>query len=117
LRILDDDGKPAAARIRLRDKVGKLHPVPAAKIDGTLLAHPRFPDLGVIVKGEFTVDVPDSNLSIEVDRGSEYLPQIITASQNSTREVRLKRWVDMPARGWWSADLHVHRNCSWKRLA
>ena len=24
--------------------------------------------------------------------------------------MRFKRWVDTPARGWWSADLHVHRN-------
>jgi hypothetical protein len=110
LQILDEDGNPAAARIRLRDRDGRLQPVPTRKSEALLPAHPRFPDLGVIVKGECVIDIPGSDLAIEADRGTEYLPQVIAAGQRSTIEVRFKRWVKMQARGWWSADLHVHRN-------
>jgi hypothetical protein len=110
LQILDEEGLPAAARVRLRDKQGVLHPVQAAGTNAPLLAHPRFPDLGIIVKGEAAIDVPAPDLAIEVDRGTEYLPHIITSAKNSPVQVRFKRWIDMPGRGWWSADLHVHRN-------
>ena len=109
LRILDEDDRPAAARIKLRDRDGQLQAIPTTTTVPRLLAHPRFPDLGVIVKAEGTFDV-SPGVSIEVDRGTEYLPQVITPSKESTLRVRLKRWVDMPARGWWPADLHVHRN-------
>lgn len=108
LRILDEDGRPTAARIKLRDRGGRLQPVPGAT-SAQLLAHPRFPDLGVIVKGEGTFSV-NQDVSIELDRGTEYLPQVITPAKEATIEVRFKRWVDMQAQGWWSADLHVHRN-------
>ena len=47
LRILDEHGKPAAARIRLRDSAGRLQP--AGKLPPkAVLAHPRFPDLGFV---------------------------------------------------------------------
>src|SRR5262249_46375220 len=88
---------------------GRLQPVPAATTGAQLLAHPRFPDLGVILKGEGTFSV-NQDMSIEVDRGTEYLPQVITPAKETTLQVRFKRWVDMQARGWWSAALHVHRN-------
>ena len=47
-----------------------------------------------------------------VSKGNEYLRQIVpleVAPMNGlTREVRLERWIDMPARGWYSADDHIH---------
>jgi hypothetical protein len=110
LRILDENGNPTAARVRLRDRQGTLHPVPAVKPGDLLPAHPRFPDLGVIVKGDCAIEVPDPDLTIEVDRGTEYLPQTFAAVQGPPKDVRLQRWVDAAARGWWPADLHVHRN-------
>jgi hypothetical protein len=110
LRILDENGSPAAARIKLRDRQGRLQPVPTTTSDTPTVAHPRFPDLGVIVKGECAVNIPDPRLAIEVDRGAEYLPQVLEVTGSLTREVRFKRWIDMAARGWWPADLHVHRS-------
>src|SRR5687768_8601330 len=101
LRILDENGSPVAARIKVRDGQGRLQPVSTTKPDTPLLAHPRFPDLGVIVKGDGAINVPDPGLVVEVDRGTEYLPQVLEIGQGLTREVRFKRWIDMPARGWW----------------
>jgi hypothetical protein len=107
LRILDENGSRVAARIRLRDAQERLHPVPQR--DGMVPAHPRFPELGVIVQGQVEIDIPEPGRSIEVDRGTEYLPQKWNASERGTHELCLQRWIDMAARGWWSADLHVHR--------
>ena len=93
-----------AARVRLRDAHGAWKPVPLA---GAVAAHPRFPELGVIVASPFSLDVP-AGCFIEVDRGTEFVPQSVPCKGGSHR-IALKRWVDMAARGWWSADLHVHR--------
>jgi hypothetical protein len=107
LRLLDENSQPSAARIRLRDKNGRLQPFPSIK-SGLMVAHPRFPDLGVIVKGQ--IDLSPADLAIEVDKGTEYVPQTVASGDGAVRDVRLKRWVNMEVRGWWSADLHVHRN-------
>jgi len=62
LRILD-----AAARMKLRDREGRLQSIPAATTGQQLLAHPRVPDLGVIVKGEGTFNF-SQGVPIEVVR-------------------------------------------------
>ena len=110
LRIVDEDGGPVAARVRLRDREGRTLPVRIVDPSAPVPANPRFPDLGVIVKGDCSLDAPGPDTAIEVDRGTEYLSQSVEAHPGPPREVRLRRWVDMAARGWWSADLHVHRN-------
>jgi hypothetical protein len=48
-------------------------------------------------------------LAVEVDWGTEYLPQVLSPVAAALRQVRRQRWMNMPARGWWSGDLHVHR--------
>jgi hypothetical protein len=94
-----------AARVRVRDSQGKLLPV---KVPGAVVAHPRFPELGVVVAREAAIELPAGG-SIQVDRGTECVPQTHTATPAS-RTVTLKRWIDMPESGWWAADLHVHRD-------
>lgn len=108
LRILDEHGKPTAARVRLRDAKGVLQPAGTLP-PKALLAHPRFPDLGFVVHGECSFEA-GPGLSVEVDRGTEYIPETLPAGAGPHRVVRLRRWVDMAKRGWWSADLHVHRD-------
>ena len=47
-------------------------------------------------------------------RGLEYAPVHAAVDRDRRREaaagVRLQRLLDLPARGWWSGDLHVHMN-------
>ncbi|MBK5293189.1 MAG: CehA/McbA family metallohydrolase [Acidobacteriia bacterium] len=106
IEIADEKGVPVAVRIRLRDRQGALHP---PKATGSIMAHPRFPELGVVVKGATDIDVPPAAAGIELDRGTEYLPVTLAVEGPSVRRVRLKRWIDMNRQGWWSADLHAHR--------
>jgi hypothetical protein len=64
--------------------------------------------------GNATVTVPAGELTIEALRGLEYriASQRVSVASGETREVvlELERLDDLPARGLWSGDLHVHMN-------
>ena len=70
------------------------------------------PDGSFYVDGAFDALVPPGSYTLTLSKGFEYLQQSIRldvpAAAGLTREVRLDRWVDMPARGWYSADDHIH---------
>jgi hypothetical protein len=63
--------------------------------------------------GGFDADVPAGRAQLAVERGPEWLAHSeefeIEAGSSRTVEVKLSRWIDMNARGWYSGDLHVHR--------
>jgi hypothetical protein len=103
LRILDEKGRPVAARVQILDADGKPTAMPGAA--GLIPIHPRNAALGVVVDREANIALPPGATRVRISRGAEYLP--VETSQSGT--VRLRRWIDMAARGWWSGDLHVHR--------
>ena len=64
--------------------------------------------------GRDTVTVPAGRMIVDVWRGPEYrtVRREATVVAGETREVRipLARLSDMPSKGWWGGDLHVHMN-------
>ncbi len=62
--------------------------------------------------GDFTIDLPPGRWRIAVQHGMEYIPVVeeFTTREKGllSRTIELKRWIDMPKRGWWSGDVHVH---------
>jgi hypothetical protein len=55
--------------------------------------------------------LPRGEVIVDAARGFEYEPlrqRITIAPEQRRLELRLKRWVDMNARGWYSGDTHVH---------
>jgi len=110
LEILDERGGRAAARAQLLDASGKPQAFPET---GLTAAHPRFANLGVIVRGHATLPLPSGRWQVAVDRGLEYrritLPVEAAAGVRLKRQARLTRWIDLAGRGWWSGDTHVHR--------
>ena len=64
------------------------------------------------VNGEFTVRVPEGNYQVIASKGPEYLPVnvplAVKASGETVKNITLRRWTNMPARGWYSGDAHVH---------
>lgn len=61
------------------------------------------------VDGELSIDLPAGTWILEVARGTEYVPVRVTFSTDDRRvEVRLERWIDLAAEGWYSGDVHVH---------
>lgn len=110
IRVVDEHGRPTAARLRLRDPAGTLVPVRTTKPQSAIAAHPKFADLGVTFDGSISIDVPAGDARVLVDRGTEYEPVTMSAARlKATNTIRLRRWIDMARLGWWSGDLHVHR--------
>ncbi|MGH7567404.1 MAG: CehA/McbA family metallohydrolase [Gemmatimonadales bacterium] len=65
-------------------------------------------------RGTAVVTLPPGRFTVEVTRGPEYgivrREVMATAGAPRTVRVRLDRLVNLPARGWWGGDLHVHMN-------
>ncbi len=64
--------------------------------------------------GSAELTVPAGQVHIEVWRGPEYNVQrtdvMVAGNQHVVRRFVLARIDNLPARGWWSGDLHVHMN-------
>ncbi|MDE2943390.1 MAG: CehA/McbA family metallohydrolase [Gemmatimonadota bacterium] len=64
--------------------------------------------------GSFSVTLPVGTAELEVWRGFEYEPVAQTvevrAGEWTNVDVRLERWIDMAADGWYSGDNHIHPN-------
>jgi hypothetical protein len=66
--------------------------------------------------GDFRIDLPAGRWRIAASHGMEYVPvteELETSGGGEMeRKLVLKRWIDLPARGWWSGDVHVHHPTS-----
>ena len=132
VRIVDGGtGRPTPVRVGLRDAKGTAPAVSAAlAVSDTAIPIPRQaiavmwgqqdraqgyalqPDGSFYVDGAFDVSVPPGAYSLSLSKGFEYVQQelalSVEAGRGLTREVTLDRWIDMPARGWYSSDDHIH---------
>ncbi|MDI9433152.1 MAG: CehA/McbA family metallohydrolase [Planctomycetota bacterium] len=108
-RIVDDaNGQPLAARVAVTDADGKF-----VEIHGR---HEHVEYLGkrwCYVDGSFALTIPSDGISLEIRRGFETLPLTAKiAGQASNKKVektfRLRRWIDMGAKGYVNGDIHAH---------
>jgi len=63
--------------------------------------------------GNFTIDLGIGKWRISIQHGNEYLPVseeiVISAKQKKLKKTFvLKRWINLPQRGWYSGDVHAH---------
>jgi hypothetical protein len=107
-RIVDDaSGQPLAARVAVTDVHGKF-----VEIAGR---HEHVEYLGkrwCYVDGSFALTIPEDGVSIEIRRGLETLPLSAKIAGGGSKKVektfRLRRWIDMGARGYVNGDIHAH---------
>jgi hypothetical protein len=70
------------------------------------------PDSSFYTDGFFEMQLPPGRYTVRISKGLEYLDQQynldLEAGKVVTRNFRMKRWIDMPQRGWYSADDHIH---------
>jgi hypothetical protein len=56
--------------------------------------------------------LPTGHYNIRVEKGPEYNAEeqdiVIDAGKEQSVQVALRRWIDLPAEGWYSADDHLH---------
>jgi hypothetical protein len=64
------------------------------------------------VSGDFDLDLPAGQWRIGVGHGMEYVPVAeefeTTGTGQIEKTIELARWINLPERGWWSGDVHVH---------
>ena len=69
-------------------------------------------DWTCLSSGEAYLELPSGRSRLFISKGFEYLPLRVDAEVQSGRTVLIergiKRWVNMPARGYFSGDIHQH---------
>jgi len=75
-------------------------------------AYERGDERHFLVPGDFDLDLEPGGYRLRIERGLEYVPfeARVDLTGDATVQVRLCRWVDMNREGWYSADMHVHRD-------
>jgi hypothetical protein len=108
VRIVGPNGEATPARAWVDDASGNRLFQP--REPSTCTPYPR--DRSFSCDGWFELAAPAGRVVVHVEKGKEYTPVDRTVELRSGGvtdvSIRLDRWVDMPARGYYSADLHVH---------
>ncbi|MCS6864116.1 MAG: CehA/McbA family metallohydrolase [Gemmataceae bacterium] len=108
VRITDFDGRPTAARFTITDAAGHVYPPQAKRLAPDFFFQKQIyrPDGGTIL-------LPPGTFTVEYGRGPEYRLQrmrFTVPAKGPAPElaVRLERWVNPMAYGFFSGDHHIH---------
>ncbi len=115
LELRDERDRPIAARLEVQDADGKMY-----QAEGSQLSRqPGRPDTGspylrsFVVKGSGVVKAPAGRYRVVAEHGLEYervtAEVDVTEARPANLELKLRPWIRMRERGWWSGDMHVHR--------
>ncbi len=110
-RIVDaETGKVIHARVYVTDSHSNHYFDPR----GVVFKHRRDNEQNFSCDGKFEVELPAGEATIRIERGLEYRPLIKTIRIAEERvceeEFPLERWVNLSKEGWYSGDLHGHRD-------
>lgn len=119
--VLDaDTNAPIPARVYVKSEDDQWLFVESAAEDGTALVYreqwvpmPQSVERHTTVSAHpFRVDLERGEYEILIERGKEYLPltaKVVVEDQPVQKLFRLRRWINMAERGWYSGETHVHR--------
>lgn len=122
--VIDDDtAKPIPCRVYVRSESGEWLFVKSSSKSGSALPYREqwvpTPDAvekhSTISAHPFQMELEPGKYSVTIERGKEYFSlseEIEIADKPIQHTFRLKRWIDMAARGWYSGETHVHRRVS-----
>ncbi len=110
VRLVDENGKPTAARVYLTASDGLAYaPTGAISRIAAMSAEYYFH-----AQDSFELDLPAGSVRIEAARGTEYrlasIEAMVKAGEPAEATVRLSRWTHPAALGWYSSDAHIHAN-------
>jgi hypothetical protein len=117
--ILDDrTGAATPTRIRLTTAAGATAPLPEQALrmmwgsNDRPVGYDFQPDSSFYVDGSFDVELPPGKYHLKLSKGTEYLEQRheleVGPGGQLSKTFRLARWAHMAAKGWYSADGHIH---------
>lgn len=108
IRVLGPDGQPMPARVYVDASDGRSYS-PDDAFHRALMVFDRH---YFHTRGDAEVEVPAGTTRIEALRGFEYRPATATvdvpAGGTQSVTLTLERLIDLPARGWYSGDTHLH---------
>ena len=119
VQISDEStGELTEARVRITHADGQIANIPEVGIgvmygrDGRVDGYSFQPDGAFYVDGGFEMDMQPGSYKLVISKGFEFLASEydfdLSPGDRITKNIALKRWIDMPARGWYSADDHIH---------
>jgi hypothetical protein len=115
-----DTGRPIPSRVSIRGEDGSWHFPQSESPQGRAVPYRKtaFTDRSVVEMHTtlsahpFTIMLSPGRYIVTAERGKEYHReiQLVTVGADSVRlTIRLRRWIDMAQRGWYSGDTHTHR--------
>lgn len=108
IRVVGADGRPMAARVYVDASDGR-HYTPDGLFNRSMMVFDR---QYFHMAGDADLELPAGRATIEAVHGWEYRPTAVTvevvAGVTRTATIRLPRLIDLPARGWYSGDSHIH---------
>ena len=121
-RIVDSQtDRPVAARIYITNGQGEWFFAESAAAKGTAFRYDKtnwsqkesFEKHTTVSAHPFRADLPPGDYTVTVERGKEYFSESKSLSLGQADvqlEIRLRRWIDLGERGWFSGDTHIHRS-------
>jgi hypothetical protein len=103
ISVKDVDGAPTTGRFTFTDRAGRVYPPQPKR-----LAPDFFFQKQIYRKDGSDVLLPPGRFTMEASRGPEYRTLRREIVVPGDIDVRLERWVDPGARGFWSGDHHIH---------
>ncbi|HEV7905122.1 MAG TPA: CehA/McbA family metallohydrolase [Pyrinomonadaceae bacterium] len=108
LRVLDEDGKPTTASFLIRDRQERIYPAKYKRLAPDFSFQPQV----YRADGE-RLRLPPGEYRVDVTRGPEYIVQretlrVVEGTRPQEFAVRLRRWINPSASGWYSGDHHIH---------
>ncbi len=102
------DGKPATARVYITGEDGRSYLVPSA------VTYSRRGEEHSLIDRSASVRLAPGKYRVRAEKGLEFRPAektvTLTAEEPSPLSLDVQRFSDMSQRGWFSGDLHIHRD-------
>lgn len=107
LSILDDDGSPTVGRLIFRDAHGRVYPPQPKRLAPDFFFQPQ-----IYRKDGDVVLLPPGEFTLQASRGPEYRvverKVHVPAKSDAQLDVKLARWVNPQAHGFFGGDHHIH---------
>ena len=120
--VLDaDTAQPLACRVYIQDKDRKWYFPRSASPNGSAVPYKKQARVNknsvemhtTLSPHPFIVELPPGEYTVTIERGKEYFPEtrrVLIAAEPVKLTIRLRRWINMAQRRWYSGDTHVHRS-------
>lgn len=119
-RIVDADTREMlAGRLYIESAVGEFFHAKSRNKNGAAVPYSKIRPNGsvevhtTLSAHSFVADLLPGEYILTAERGKEYVPVSKTITVNSDEplvvSLKLKRWINMAERGWYSGETHVHR--------